>query len=146
MSEAANGGKKYRPYLVKNIIAPDGTVIKHFDPVVERDLNIDPSVISLVQEGLHEVSTVGTAAAMFKDFPVPIAGKTGTAENSHGRDHGWFVAYGPFDNPNIAVAVIVENAGYGATSAVPIGYKILSAAFGLDKPKTPENQPAPAQQ
>ena len=146
MSEAANGGKKYRPYLVKDIIAPDGTVIKHFDPVVERDLNIDPSVISLVQEGLHEVSTVGTAAAMFKDFPVPIAGKTGTAENSHGREHGWFVAYGPFDNPNIAVAVIVENAGYGATSAVPIGYKILSAAFGLDKPKTPENQPAPAQQ
>ena len=145
MSEAANGGKKYRPYLVKDIIAPDGTVIKHFDPVVERDLNIDPSVISLVQEGLHEVSTVGTAAAMFKDFPVPIAGKTGTAENSHGREHGWFVAYGPFDNPNIAVAVIVENAGYGATSAVPIGYKILSAAFGLDKPKTPENQPAPAQ-
>ena len=145
MSEAANGGKKYRPYLVKDIIALDGTVIKHFDPVVERDLNIDPSVISLVQEGLHEVSTVGTAAAMFKDFPVPIAGKTGTAENSHGRDHGWFVAYGPFDNPNIAVAVIVENAGYGATSAVPIRYKILSAAFGLDKPKTPENQPAPAQ-
>ena len=113
MSEAANGGKKYRPYLVKDIIALDGTVIKHFDPVVERDLNIDPAVISLVQEGLHEVSTVGTAAAMFKDFPVPIAGKTGTAENSHGRDHGWFVAYGPFDNPNIAVAVIVENAGYG---------------------------------
>jgi penicillin-binding protein 2 len=66
MSEAANGGKKYRPYLVKDIIALDGTVIKHFDPVVERDLNIDPSVISLVQEGLHEVSTVGTAAAMFK--------------------------------------------------------------------------------
>lgn len=146
MSEAANGGKKYRPYLVKDIIAPDGTVIKHFDPVVERDLNIDPSVISLVQEGLHEVSTVGTAAAMFKDFPVPIAGKTGTAENSHGREHGWFVAYGPFDNPNIAVAVIVENAGYGATSAVPIGYKILSAAFGLDKPQASENQPAPAQQ
>lgn len=60
---------------------------------------------------------------MFKDFPVPIAGKTGTAENSHGRDHGWFVAYGPFDNPNIAVAVIVENAGYGATSAVPMDIK-----------------------
>ena len=112
MSEAANGGKKYRPYLVKDIIAPDGTVIKHFDPVVERDLNIDPSVISLVQEGLHEVSTVGTAAAMFKDFPVPIAGKTGTAENSHGREHGWFVAYGPFDNPNIAVACDAEQIIY----------------------------------
>lgn len=146
MGEVANGGKKYRPYLVKDIIAPDGTVIKHFDPVVERDLNIDPTVLKLIQDGLHQVTTVGTAAGMFKDFPVPIAGKTGTAENSHGRDHGWFVAYGPFDNPNIAVAVIVENAGFGAASAVPIGYKILSAAFGLDKPQASENQPAPAQQ
>ena len=80
---------------------------------------------------------------MFRDFPVPIAGKTGTAENSHGREHGWFVAYGPFDNPNIAVAVIVENAGYGATSAVPIGHKILTAAFGLDQPQ--QNAAAPAQ-
>ena len=50
MSEAANGGKKYRPYLVKDIIAPDGTVIKHFDPVVERDLNIDPTVLVLFKK------------------------------------------------------------------------------------------------
>ena len=143
MSEAATGGKRYKPYLVKDIIANDGSVIQHFDPVLVRDLGIDPTVAKLVQEGLHEVSTVGTAAAMFKDFPVPIAGKTGTAENS-GRDHGWFVAYGPFDNPDIVVAVIVENAGYGATSAVPIGYKILSAAFGLDKKPAETNGQVPA--
>lgn len=135
MSEAATGGKKFKPYLVKDIIAADGTTVKHFDPVLVRDLGIDPAVAKLVQQGLHEVSTVGTASGMFRNFPVEIAGKTGTAENSQGREHGWFVAYGPFDNPNIAVAVIVENAGYGATSAVPIGYKILSAAFGLDKPQ-----------
>ena len=144
MSEAANGGKKYKPYLVRDITAPDGTVLQHFDPVLVRDLNVDPDVVKVVQEGLREVSTIGTAAAMFHDFPVPIAGKTGTAENSHGREHGWFVAYGPFDNPNIAVAVIVENAGYGSTSAVPIGYKILSAAFGLDQPQ--QGQDANAQQ
>lgn len=143
MSEVANGGKEYRPYLVKDIVAADGTVIKHFDPVVERDLNLDPNVLKLVQNGLHQVTTIGTASSMFKDFPIPIAGKTGTAENSHGRDHGWFVAYGPFDNPNIAVAVIVENAGFGASSAVPIGYKILSAAFGLDQQQNAQNQQAP---
>ena len=143
MSEVANGGKEYRPYLVKDIVAADGTVLKHFDPVVERDLNLDPNVLKLVQNGLHQVTTIGTASSMFKNFPIPIAGKTGTAENSHGRDHGWFVAYGPFDNPNIAVAVIVENAGFGASSAVPIGYKILSAAFGLDQPQNATNQQAP---
>lgn len=143
MSEAANGGKKYKPYLVKDITTPDGTVVQHFDPVLVRDLNIDPDVMKLIQEGLHEVSTVGTAAGMFRNFPVPIAGKTGTAENSQGREHGWFVAYGPFDNPNVAVAVIVENAGYGATSAVPIGYKILSAAFGLDQPQSGTQSASP---
>lgn len=143
MSEVANGGKEYRPYLVKDIVAADGTVLKHFDPVVERDLNLDPNVLKLVQNGLHQVTTIGTASSMFKNFPIPIAGKTGTAENSHGRDHGWFVAYGPFDNPNIAVAVIVENAGFGASSAVPIGYKILSAAFGLDQLQNATNQQAP---
>lgn len=143
MSEVANGGKEYRPYLVKDIVAADGTVIKHFDPVVERDLNLDPNVLKLVQNGLHQVTTIGTASSMFKNFPIPIAGKTGTAENSHGRDHGWFVAYGPFDNPNIAVAVIVENAGFGASSAVPIGYKILSAAFGLDQQQNAQNQQTP---
>ena len=151
MSEAATGGKKYKPYLVRDIFDSNGNVIKHFDPVLVRDLNIDPAIAQLVQQGLHEVSTIGTAASMFRDFPVPIAGKTGTAENSQGREHGWFVAYGPFDNPNIAVAVIVENAGYGATSAVPIGHKILTAAFGLDKPQDQQQQAnangnAPAQQ
>ena len=65
---------------------------------------------------------------------VDCAGKTGTAENPHGRDHGWFVAYGPFDNPTIVVAVIVEQGGFGSQSAVPIGRKILEAAFGVNQP------------
>ena len=62
-----------------------------------------------------------------------IAGKTGTAETSQGRDHGWFVAYGPFDNPNIVVAVIVEQGGFGSQSAVPIGREILEAAFHVGR-------------
>ena len=70
---------------------------------------------------------------MFAGFPIDIAGKTGTAENSQGHDHGWFVAYGPFANPNIVVAVIVEQGGFGSLSAVPIGRRIMEAAFGLDR-------------
>jgi penicillin-binding protein 2 len=90
-------------------------------------------VIRLVQQGLRDVTKEGTAAGVFgAGFPVDIAGKTGTAENSQGADHGWFVAYGPFADPNIVVAVIVENGGFGSQSAVPIGKRILEAAFGLD--------------
>ena len=60
-----------------------------------------------------------------------MAGKTGTAENPHGDDHGWFVAYGPFDDPRLTVAVIIEQGGYGSTSAGPIARKILETAFNL---------------
>jgi penicillin-binding protein 2 len=70
---------------------------------------------------------------------VQIAGKTGTAENPHGRDHGWFVAYGPFENPTVVVAVVVDQGGYGAQYAVPIGREILEAAFGIEKPQ-PETE------
>ena len=75
-----------------------------------------------------------------------IAGKTGTAENPHGRDHGWFVAYGPFGNPNIVVAVIVEQGGYGSQSAVPIGKKIIEAAFGIADPSAVTKEESKAEE
>ncbi len=133
MSEIANGGIRYKPYLVQEITNPDGSVYKRFNPVVEGRLDgVSPWVIQTIRQGLLQVTRVGTAAALFgKSFPVEIAGKTGTAENSQGRDHGWFVAYGPYKNPSIVVAVVVPNGGYGATSAAPIGKKILEAAFHL---------------
>jgi penicillin-binding protein 2 len=135
MGEIASGGIRYRPYLVQKIVAPDGKLIEDFQPEVVKKLDISPQFITLIQDGLHDVTTFGTAASMFKDFPVDLAGKTGTAENPHGKDHGWFVAYGPFSDPNIVVAVLVENGGYGAQSAVPIGKKILEAAFDIPDPE-----------
>lgn len=133
MGEIAADGKRYKPHVVKRIIAPDGSVVKDFQPELLSQLDVPEEDIKLVQDGLHDVTKYGTAASSFRGFTVDIAGKTGTAENSQGRDHGWFVAYGPFDNPNIVVAVIVENGGYGSQSAVPIGRKILEAAFGLNQ-------------
>lgn len=135
MGEIASGGIRYRPYLVQKIVAPDGKLVEDFQPEVVKKLDISPQFITLIQDGLHDVTTFGTAASMFKDFPVDLAGKTGTAENPHGKDHGWFVAYGPFSDPNIVVAVLVENGGYGAQSAVPIGKKILEAAFDIPDPE-----------
>ena len=131
MGEVAANGRRYRPHVVKKIVTQDGELIKEFTPELAGELDVDPEIIRLVQAGLHEVTKTGTAARNFEGFPYEIAGKTGTAENSQGADHGWFVGYAPYDNPTVSVAVIVENGGYGATSAVPIGRQILEAAFAI---------------
>ena len=140
MSEIAADGKRYKPHLVSALKYPDGTLAESFEPVVLSQLDTTPDIIHLIQQGLRGVTQYGTAASAFRGFPIQIAGKTGPAENSQGRDHGWFVAYGPFDNPNVCVAVIVENGGFGAQSAVPIGRKILEAAFGLNQPQADDTQ------
>ena len=135
MGEIAADGKRFKPYLVDSIVDVNGNVVKKFKPELLGQLDVEDRFIRLVQSGLHQVTKYGTAASIFgKNYPVEIAGKTGTAENPHGRDHGWFVAYGPFDNPTIVVAVIVEQGGYGSQSAVPIGKKILDAAFHIVDP------------
>ena len=139
MGEIAANGNRYKPHLVKKIVMQDGTLVKEFQPELLSKLNVEPWIIELVQSSLKDVTKYGTAASNFRGFNVDIAGKTGTAENPHGRDHGWFVAYGPFDNPNIVVAVVVEQGGFGSMSAVPIGRKILEAAL---LPKPDPNQPA----
>ncbi len=131
MGEIAADGKRYKPHVVKKIVTSDGKTVKDIQPELLSQLEVPESVIQRVQEGLHQVTKIGTAASSFRGFSVDIAGKTGTAENSQGRDHGWFVAYGPFTYPNIVVAVIVEQGGFGSQSAVPIGRKILEAAFGI---------------
>ena len=143
MGEIAADGKRYKPHLVNRIVGPDGKTVREFKPELLGTLDVPATDIKLVQTGLHEVTKYGTAASIFKGFPIEIAGKTGTAENPHGRDHGWFVAYGPFANPDIVVAVIVEQGGFGSQSAVPIGRKILEAWFGLNKPQPA--QPADGQ-
>ena len=90
-------------------------LVKKFEPTLDHELEVPDNIIRLVQNSLNDVTNYGTAASFFgSGFPVKIAGKTGTAENPQGRDHGWFVAYGPFENPNVVVAVIVEQGGFGA--------------------------------
>ncbi len=131
MGEIAAGGKRFQPHLVKRIATQDGKTLRDFEPVLLSRLEVPEWVIQLVQSSLRDVTKYGTAASTFAGFPVDIAGKTGTAENPHGQDHGWFVAYGPYDNPSVVVAVIEEQGGYGSQSAVPIGRKILEAAFGV---------------
>ncbi|WP_308578422.1 penicillin-binding protein 2 [uncultured Selenomonas sp.] len=133
VSEIAANGRRYRPHLVQRIVDVNGNTVREIKPELLSTLEVDPSVIHHVQEGLHSVTKLGTGTALFAGFPVDIAGKTGTAENSQGRDHSWFVAYGPYKNPNVVVAVIVEQGGFGSVAAGPIARRVLEAAFGLDK-------------
>ncbi|WP_378953140.1 penicillin-binding protein 2 [Pelosinus sp. sgz500959] len=134
LSEIANGGHRYRPYLVSKIAGANGEVVKTFAPEEVGQISISPSTLTLVRESLRDVALEGgTGAETFRDFPVSIAGKTGTAENSHGSDHGWFIAYGPYEDPRIVVVVIVEQGGFGAGSAAPIAKKILEAAFNINQ-------------
>lgn len=136
MSEVANGGHRYRPYLVDKIVSPDGQVIKKSEPEEVGRVQISDRNLKLIRDALHDVALPGgTAAYVFDGFPISIAGKTGTAENPHGDDHGWFVAYAPFDKPTVVVAVIVEQGGFGADSAAPIARKILEAAFNVPPKK-----------
>lgn len=132
-SIVANGGHRFRPYLVSKMVSPiTGEVLQTFEPEEVSTIPMSPKTLDALRTGLRDVvSPSGTAGYMFENFPVVIAGKTSTAENPHGDDHGWFVAYGPYDKPTIAIAVIVEQGGYGSDSAAPIARKIMEAAFNL---------------
>ena len=132
ISQVANGGHRYRPQLVSKIISPEGQTVKTFAPEELSSVPIAEKNLQAIRKALREVTLAGgTAGYIFEGFNAQIAGKTSTAENPHGDDHGWFVAYGPYDNPTVAIAVVVEQGGYGSDSAAPIARKIMEAAFGL---------------
>lgn len=134
LSEIANGGHRYRPYLVSKIATPSGEVTKEFAPEEVGQVQISPSTLNIIRTSLRDVALEGgTGYGVFRDFPVAIAGKTGTAENSHGSDHSWFIAYGPYEDPRIVVVVIVEQGGFGIGAAAPIVKKIMEAAFNVNQ-------------
>jgi len=136
MAQVASGGQRYKPYLVSKIVKPNGQTVKEFLPEEAGNIAISEKTLTLIRNSLRDVALPGgTAAATFEGFPVPIAGKTGTAENPHGDDHGWFVAYAPFNDPKIVVAVLIEQGGFGADSAVPIARKMLEAYFDIPTKK-----------
>jgi len=114
----ANRGYYYPPHLVKAV--GEGDSIKPL--VIERvNTNIDPANFHDIVEGMHQVFTGRHGTARWYHLnDIPMCGKTGTVENPHGNNHSLFIAFAPKDNPEIAIAVVVENAGYGATWAVPI--------------------------
>ncbi|PKR81992.1 peptidoglycan glycosyltransferase [Brumimicrobium salinarum] len=113
----ANDGYYYEPHLVKSM-GDDGPLDKF---LVKKKSMVDPQHFAVVKEGMRDAvnEPYGTARRARID-DIVVAGKTGTAQNPHGEDHSVFMAFAPLDNPKIAIAVFVENAGFGGTWAAPI--------------------------
>ena len=85
----------------------------------KHDVGVDPKYFSVVDEGMWRVNEFGTARS-YKVPGINWCGKTGTVQNNRGKDHAFYVGYAPRENPKIAIAVVVENAGFGSTFAAPI--------------------------
>jgi len=126
----ANGGTLFKPHLVSQIKKNDGTV-SVIQPQIIRSGFISPDVVNVVREGMRQAVTGGTAQPL-KDLPVEVAGKTGTAQFGVGgsQTHGWFVSFAPYDNPQIAMVVLVEGGGEGFTSALPVTKAVYQWYFG----------------
>ncbi len=129
MSCVAADGVYHPPYLVENLLNNDGSVFQKVEHAPARNIGISMHTLRLIQKALEGVAEEGGTASYFASLPQQIAAKTGTAENPHGRDHGLFVAYGPSDNPEIVVACIVEQGGFGTSAAGPIVYKVFEEWF-----------------
>ncbi|WP_293686783.1 penicillin-binding protein 2 [uncultured Phascolarctobacterium sp.] len=149
LSIVANGGVKYQPYLVDSILNVDGSVFEKPKRHAGKHIDVSQQTIDYIRMGMSATTQEGGTASYFSGLPKAIAGKTGTAENSHGRDHGLFVAYGPVDNPELVVVCLVEQGGFGSTAAGPIVYKAFEEFFQergyMPRPK-PESEPAQVQQ
>lgn len=129
LSCIANGGVKNTPYLVSEIHNRDGSLYERPKRAAGKRIEVSDQTMEYIRIGMSATTEEGGTAAYFSGLPRKIAGKTGTAENPMGRDHGLFVAYGPVENPELVVVCIVEQGGYGSTAAGPIVYRAFEEFF-----------------
>lgn len=123
-------GTRYRVHIVDKIVSYDNskTILDNTTPQVVSKLNIPPWIVNTVKTGMHDVTEDnGTAAAAFRYFPMAVGGKTGTAEVPGGYN-SVFVAFAPFDNPQVAVAAVVEH-GYHGNEIAQIAVDAFNAYF-----------------
>lgn len=124
LSFIANEGKLFKPLLVKKILK-NNKVIKVFKPILLRKNFIKNENIKIVKEAMRKTVISGTAK-LLNNLPFKAAGKTGTAQyGEKGRTHAWFIGFAPFENPKIALVVLVEGGGEGYAVATPIAKEIL---------------------
>ncbi|MCM2350683.1 MAG: penicillin-binding protein 2 [Bacteriovoracaceae bacterium] len=140
----ANGGKIYRPYVVKDIFDSEGELVKTFTPELLSQVDIkNPKTLKFVREGLFQVVNNPKGTAFYRRGQgIMMAGKTGTSQvksasadkiyqrcenmDYDSRHHGVFVGFAPYDNPKIAAAVIVEHGCHGSSAATPVAEAVIT--------------------
>ena len=142
----ANGGKLVKPHVASRIEDPTASsappiVRRSLAPPPPRPLNVDPGAIAAIRDGLYKATheSYGTASSVFGAFPIPIAGKTGTAEKARDLggyvdlvDQSWFCGYGPTNEPELVVCAVIENGGFGGAVAAPATAKVFAKYFGIE--------------
>jgi len=156
IATVANGGILLKPYLVRKIKDKGGEVVREVFPSIENRLVSRPDTLSIIQKGLFAVVNEKRGTGWrARTKQITVAGKTGTAQvvklkkdvkdeeeeeiPYKYRDHAWFVGYAPFENPEIAVAVIVEHGGHGGSAAAPIVRQIIEA-YNKHYPQNPSDK------
>ena len=134
----ANGGTLYRPTLVDRIGAGSGAPEEPYPVQVNGELPLTAQHINIIQESLWKVANDpnGTAIGVFDGLPFQVAGKTGTAEAPPRNSHAWFAGYAPANQPEIAIAVILEHGGEGSAVSAPLFRRLVELYYGIT-PVTP---------
>jgi penicillin-binding protein 2 len=130
-SALANGGTVVRPHIGDAVV--NGESVKKLRFPAVRKLKLKN--LWAIRQGLYMAahSPGGTSASLFSSFPVPVAGKTGTAESGNGRsDHSWYASWAPANNPKVVVVVLIAHGGFGAEAAGPAARDIYQAYFHLN--------------
>ncbi|AXJ01855.1 peptidoglycan glycosyltransferase [Cyclonatronum proteinivorum] len=124
----ANGGHRIQPHIVDHVTYAGGNIVP-VRPEPERIEWMQPKHLKAVQYGMRNAVTEGSGRFYANLRDVAVAGKTGTAQNPHGQNHGWFIAYAPAEDPEIAIAVLLQNAGFGSISAAPVAAMMFEQYF-----------------
>ena len=125
-----NKGSIWQPYLATESRRFNEPAVPIGTPHLMSRITLPEDALDLVRDSMKEVIAKGTGAAA-KIKGIEVAGKTGTAQASHGGDHGWFIAYAPAEDPKVACAVIVEHGGHGGVVAAPIAHDLMAMVLGV---------------
>ena len=128
MSAIANGGRIMKPYLAQKIVNSKNEIIFEAEPEIIEQFNFDESSIDIVRQGMRQTITSGTASSL-NSLSKPIAGKTGTAQITGDKLNSLFTSYGPYNNPEIAITIILEDIGENQSLAVRVANDFFSWYF-----------------
>ena len=160
LAALVNDGKLFRPHLVRHVVDTRTGARRVVEPEPLREIPLQPAYLKAVRDGMEGVNTAGTGRRAFAGAAYTSGGKTGTAQvfslrgqryvegrvSERLRDHSWFIAYAPADKPRIALAVLVENGGFGAQSAAPIARQVLDFYLLHQSRETPAAEDGEAEE